>query len=106
MCVRWGSRRFLILLAILISPHTPLLHLVSSIPKRDKITRNGRYFYIADGSKFYIKGVVYQEQGTDANNSSAFITFINPLSNGAVSLCPCHYLPAGTWCQYYPRLQR
>lgn len=26
-------------------------------------TRNGRYLYTADGSKFYITGVVYQEQG-------------------------------------------
>jgi len=28
-----------------------------------KITRSGRYLYSADGSRFYIKGVAYQEQG-------------------------------------------
>jgi hypothetical protein len=29
----------------------------------DKITRSGRYLYNAGGSRFYIKGVAYQEQG-------------------------------------------
>lgn len=28
-----------------------------------KVTRNGRYLYTADGNRFYIKGVAYQEQG-------------------------------------------
>lgn len=27
------------------------------------ITRSGRYLYSANGSRFYIKGVAYQEQG-------------------------------------------
>jgi 1,3-beta-glucanosyltransferase GAS1 len=27
------------------------------------VTRNGRYLYTADGNRFYIKGVAYQEQG-------------------------------------------
>ncbi len=28
-----------------------------------RITRSGRYLYNADGSRFYIKGIAYQEQG-------------------------------------------
>jgi hypothetical protein len=28
-----------------------------------KVTRSGRYLYTADGNRFYIKGVAYQEQG-------------------------------------------
>lgn len=28
-----------------------------------KITREGRYLYKDDGSRFYIKGIAYQEQG-------------------------------------------
>lgn len=33
---------------------------VQAIPK---VTRSGRYLYNEDGSRFYIKGVAYQEQG-------------------------------------------
>lgn len=29
------------------------------------VTRSGRYLYTADGNRFYIKGVAYQEQGKD-----------------------------------------
>lgn len=29
------------------------------------VTRSGRYLYTADGNRFYIKGVAYQEQGED-----------------------------------------
>jgi len=28
-----------------------------------QVTRNGRYLYNEDGSRFYIKGIAYQEQG-------------------------------------------
>lgn len=28
------------------------------------VTRAGRYLYTADGNRFYIKGIAYQEQGT------------------------------------------
>lgn len=28
-----------------------------------QITRDGRYLYDASGSRFYIKGIAYQEQG-------------------------------------------
>ena len=33
---------------------------VNAIPK---VTRSGRYLYSADGTRFYIKGIAYQEQG-------------------------------------------
>ena len=32
-----------------------------------QITRTGRYLYNADGSRFYIKGVAYQEQGKSSS---------------------------------------
>jgi len=28
-----------------------------------KVTRDGRYLFNEDGSRFYIKGIAYQEQG-------------------------------------------
>ena len=28
-----------------------------------QVSRTGRYLYTADGSRFYIKGVAYQQQG-------------------------------------------
>jgi len=28
-----------------------------------ELSRNGRYLYNEDGSRFYIKGIAYQEQG-------------------------------------------
>lgn len=37
--------------------------LVSSVKAISNITRDGRYLYNPDGSRFYIKGVAYQEQG-------------------------------------------
>lgn len=39
------------------------LALSSRVDAIGKITRSGRYLYNADGSRFYIKGVAYQEQG-------------------------------------------
>lgn len=39
------------------------LALSSSVYAISAVTRSGRYLYSADGSRFYIKGVAYQEQG-------------------------------------------
>ncbi|KAI5123704.1 hypothetical protein M0805_000300 [Coniferiporia weirii] len=51
------------------------------------VSRAGRYLYNNDGSRFYIKGVAYQEQGavtTDANAPfSEPSTFTDPLANSA-----------------------
>lgn len=39
-----------------------------------KVTRNGRYLYTADGNRFYIKGIAYQEQGKLTSlNSTPFV---------------------------------
>ncbi|KAI0095264.1 Glucanosyltransferase-domain-containing protein [Irpex rosettiformis] len=59
-----------------------------------KVTRQGKYLYNADGSRFFIKGVAYQPQGDvveDPNNP--FLepsTFIDPLadSNGCARDIP------------------
>jgi len=49
-----------------------------------KITRQGRYLYKDDGSRFYIKGIAYQEQGqvvaSDDNPFGEPSTFIDPLA--------------------------
>lgn len=37
--------------------------LSSCVQAINQITRNGRYLYTQDGSRFYIKGIAYQEQG-------------------------------------------
>jgi hypothetical protein len=54
---------------------------VQAIPK---IQRSGRYLYSEDGSRFYIKGVAYQEQGNVvASADNAFgepSDFIDPLA--------------------------
>ncbi|KAH9046433.1 carbohydrate-binding module family 43 protein/Glycoside hydrolase family 72 protein [Lactarius hengduanensis] len=50
-----------------------------------KVTRSGRYLYNADGSRFYIKGIAYQEQGAATVDPNAPFsepnTFIDPLAN-------------------------
>ncbi|KAG9045555.1 1,3-beta-glucanosyltransferase gas1 [Tulasnella sp. UAMH 9824] len=55
---------------------------VSALPK---VTRAGRYLYQEDGTRFYIKGVAYQEQGTvSTNDPSGFpepTDYIDPLSD-------------------------
>ncbi|KAG8919117.1 1,3-beta-glucanosyltransferase gas1 [Tulasnella sp. 417] len=55
---------------------------VSALPK---ITRTGRYLYQEDGTRFYVKGIAYQEQGTvSSNDPSGFpepTDFIDPLSD-------------------------
>lgn len=37
--------------------------LLASVNAIGNVTRSGRYLYNSDGSRFYIKGVAYQEQG-------------------------------------------
>ncbi|KAG0696269.1 carbohydrate-binding module family 43 protein/Glycoside hydrolase family 72 protein [Suillus ampliporus] len=60
------------------------------------VSRNGRYLYTADGSRFYIKGVAYQEQGAVvATASNPFLepsTFIDPLANGTACSRDLPYL--------------
>ncbi|KAI0762691.1 Glucanosyltransferase-domain-containing protein [Fomes fomentarius] len=52
-----------------------------------KVSRAGRYLYAEDGTRFFIKGIAYQEQGetsTDPNNPfSEPSTFIDPLTDSA-----------------------
>ncbi|KAG6837883.1 hypothetical protein H0H93_013036 [Arthromyces matolae] len=59
--------------------------LTASVQALPKITRSGRYLYSEDGSRFYIKGVAYQAQGTvvasDTNNFGEPSTFIDPLAS-------------------------
>jgi len=51
-----------------------------------KVTRSGRYLYNEDGSRFYIKGIAYQEQGAVvASASNTFgepSSFVDPLADG------------------------
>lgn len=42
--------------------------LVGSVRAVPKVSRVGRYLYNADGSRFYIKGIAYQEQGSFTNS--------------------------------------
>lgn len=37
---------------------------LSGVQAIQTVSRAGRYLYTADGNRFYIKGVAYQEQGT------------------------------------------
>ncbi|KAI6133406.1 carbohydrate-binding module family 43 protein/Glycoside hydrolase family 72 protein [Pisolithus croceorrhizus] len=60
--------------------------LVSGVRAIQQVTRAGRYLYTADGNRFYIKGVAYQQQGTivaDASNPTLEpSTYIDSLANG------------------------
>ncbi|KDQ54849.1 carbohydrate-binding module family 43 protein [Jaapia argillacea MUCL 33604] len=60
--------------------------LLSGVSAISKVTRAGRYLYTADGNRFYIKGVAYQEQGAVvASASNPFLepnSFIDPLADG------------------------
>ncbi|KAG1749607.1 carbohydrate-binding module family 43 protein/Glycoside hydrolase family 72 protein [Suillus paluster] len=60
------------------------------------VSRNGRYLYTADGNRFYIKGVAYQEQGAVvADASNPFLepsTFIDPLADGTACTRDLPYL--------------
>jgi len=42
---------------------TVLAFFASVLHAVGQVTRNGRYLYNEDGSRFYIKGIAYQEQG-------------------------------------------
>jgi hypothetical protein len=58
-----------------------------SVQAIGKVSRSGRYLYNDDGSRFYIKGIAYQEQGAVvASASNTFgepSSFIDPLADGA-----------------------
>ncbi|KAG8220165.1 carbohydrate-binding module family 43 protein/Glycoside hydrolase family 72 protein [Butyriboletus roseoflavus] len=70
--------------------------ILSGVQAIQTVTRAGRYLYTADGNRFYIKGVAYQEQGqvvADPNNP--FLepsTYIDPLSNGTTCQRDLPYL--------------
>ncbi|KAG8937260.1 1,3-beta-glucanosyltransferase gas1 [Tulasnella sp. 419] len=57
---------------------------VSALPK---VTRQGRYLYQEDGTRFYIKGISYQEQGTvTTSDPSGFpepTDYYDPLADAA-----------------------
>ncbi|CAE6515272.1 unnamed protein product [Rhizoctonia solani] len=62
-----------------------LAALANSAVALPKITRVGRYLFNPDGSRFYIKGVAYQEQGnlatsTDPNAFPEPDNFVDPLA--------------------------
>lgn len=62
-----------------------LAALANSAIALPKITRVGRYLFNPDGSRFYIKGVAYQEQGniatsTDPNAFPEPDNFVDPLA--------------------------
>ncbi|KIK97879.1 carbohydrate-binding module family 43 protein [Paxillus rubicundulus Ve08.2h10] len=70
--------------------------LLSGARAIQQVTRSGRYLYTADGTRFYIKGVAYQEQGqvvADPNNP--FLepsTYVDPLANGTACQRDLPYL--------------
>lgn len=49
--------------------------LATSVQAISRITRSGRYLYDESGSRFYIKGVAYQEQGMLRHHASAQFFF-------------------------------
>lgn len=58
-----------------------------------KVTRAGKYLYNDDGSRFYIRGIAYQEQGTAGNNAFLEPTdFTDPLINSAGCTRDVQYL--------------
>ncbi|KIM61937.1 carbohydrate-binding module family 43 protein [Scleroderma citrinum Foug A] len=70
--------------------------LLSSVQAIQTVTRAGRYLYTADGNRFYIKGVAYQEQGAViASASNSFLepsTYIDPLADGSACQRDLPYL--------------
>ncbi|KAI0768590.1 Glucanosyltransferase-domain-containing protein [Trametes elegans] len=66
---------------------TGVLALAAGVSALPKVTRAGRYLYSEDGTRFFIKGIAYQEQGetsTDPNNPfSEPSTFIDPLTDSS-----------------------
>jgi len=67
--------------AALLAAFATSLLTVQAIPK---VTRTGRYLYSDDGSRFYMKGIAYQEQGdvvvTPDNPFGEPSSFTDPLS--------------------------
>ncbi|KAG6814048.1 hypothetical protein H0H92_003898 [Tricholoma furcatifolium] len=59
-------------------------YMISSVKALSNVTRSGRYLYNADGSRFYIKGIAYQEQGVVIESAdNAFgepSTYTDPLA--------------------------
>lgn len=49
-----------------------------------KVTRSGRYLYNEDGSRFYIKGIAYQEQGTHLMSLLVVASIVHGFTPGAV----------------------
>jgi len=72
------------------------LTLSSGVHAIGQITRTGRYLYDDTGTRFYIKGVAYQEQGAvDTSSNAPFSepsTFIDPLTNGTACARDIPYL--------------
>ncbi|TFK36800.1 glycoside hydrolase family 72 protein [Crucibulum laeve] len=61
--------------------------LLSTVQAITKVQRVGRYLYNEDGSRFYIKGIAYQEQGEVVQSADNPFgepsSFIDPLSLGS-----------------------
>jgi len=68
-------------IATLLAAFSSLTGAAHAIPK---ITRSGRYLYKDDGSRFYIKGIAYQEQGVVVQSADNQFgepsSFIDPLA--------------------------
>ncbi|KAJ2919279.1 hypothetical protein MD484_g1106, partial [Candolleomyces efflorescens] len=68
----------------------------SSVHAIPRVTRTGRYLYQEDGTRFYIKGIAYQEQGevieSDDNHFLEPSTFIDPLAIPAACTRDVEYL--------------
>jgi len=63
---------------------TALTTLVCTVQAISRVTRQSQYLYTADGTRFYIKGIAYQEQGTvvqsAANPFGEPSSFTDPLA--------------------------
>ncbi|KZT22131.1 carbohydrate-binding module family 43 protein [Neolentinus lepideus HHB14362 ss-1] len=70
--------------------------LFTGVQAISKVSRDGRYLYTDDGSRFYIKGVAYQPQGAVvASSDNAFeepSTFTDPLANSTACSRDLPYL--------------
>ncbi|KAI9572583.1 carbohydrate-binding module family 43 protein/Glycoside hydrolase family 72 protein [Boletus coccyginus] len=70
--------------------------ILSGVQAIQTVSRAGKYLYTADGNRFYIKGIAYQEQGqvvADPNNPFGEpSTYIDPLSNGTACQRDLPYL--------------
>jgi hypothetical protein len=72
------------------------LTLFSGVQALPQVSRVGKYLYSANGTRFMIKGIAYQEQGVVvAAATNAFgepSTFIDPLANGTACARDIPYL--------------